>query len=339
VKRLVDSGRLTIVDVTPWYTIRTRDKLGGVATAKLDRPTTLTGKWPTLDYDVQEMKSPPYRVNSFQLSIDAVSEVRAFVDLTRNSVVSIEPTGPNARVTAGAEAMRTAQTPERAPGVAPPLGPSSFLDAVGAFGGGPVDNVLPPDGGSSVQAIYFNGNRQFYNWDFEGQTLNPLNVDWPVTLIFSNNANVNKVKDGPLEPKYDQGGTCASPMHMRVGPNFAGMVWDDDSGKKTSCCPVNGGDTHFRVYADHDDSPHRLYTPDLGYYIVASSHRDVNECGSPKQYGWSEDAEGEIGWDAYYMAGWYPVWNYRSMNNSVVTSWIGNRYYQNNGMATEVIVW
>jgi hypothetical protein len=323
----------TVADVTGWYTVRDHVKFGAVATARLGVASAIEGTFPIVDYDAYERTSPAYRTTRHDLAAIDVTELRIFVDLAGARVVGIEPTGPEAQVTRGADTLRRPQQSEDRPAMKPPFA-AQPARPTGSTAYGLMN--IPHDGGGGIHAIYFNGNRQFYNWDFNGQ--NTGNPDWPVTLLFTNNANVNHVKDGPLGGKYDQGASCASPMNMPVGPNFNAMIWDEDSGKKTTCCPVTGGATHFRVYADHNDSPHRLYTPDLGYYVPATSHRDVRECGSGTEHGWSEDAEWEIGTDSWNV-GWAVYRNSRALDNSVVTSWIGSYYYQNNGWATEVIVW
>jgi hypothetical protein len=288
-------------------------------------------------YDITEQTTPPYHVDERRLAVKSVVELRSFVDLNRGTVVSVEPMGDEQEISAGPPSDAHKAPPEAGLGATPPYAPPG--DGSTSQPGAQPDVLPPPDGGGSFHAIYWNGNRQHYNWDSDGQTLDASQVDWPVTLLFSNNANVNKVKDGPLSGKYDQGASCAGPMNMRVGPNFAGMVWDTDSGKKTTCCPITGSDIHFRVYADHDDSPDRLYNVTLGYYIAATSHHDIRECGSGTQFGYSETAEQEIATDSANIAGWAVYSNYWGMDNGLVSSWIGNRYYESNGYATEVMVW
>ena len=334
VNRLLGTRAYTVESVVPWYTIRTRQLIGAVVTARLEEPLARTAEWPFMAYDTTESSWPPYHVVTRQTAVHDVGEIRSFVDFARQQVVSFEPMGLEEDI-ATTPRVRQSATPPPEQGANPPDSPKHNV-----HGHGVDPLVLPPEGGGdNYQAIYWNGNRQHYNWDTDGQTLDPMTRDWPVTLLFGNNANVNKVKDGPLAPKYDQGGTCAGAMNMRVGPNFAGMVWDSDSGKKTTCCPITGSDIHFRVYADHDDSPDRLYNVSLGYYVVGTSHHDIRECGSSTQYGYSETAEAEIETDAHNMAGWATIDDWVYLYNSVVTSWIGNRYYESNGWATSVWVW
>ena len=39
------------------------------------------------------------------------------------------------------------------------------------------------------------GSDEFYNWDFNSEDARRDNVDWPVTMLFYNNAEVDRVKD------------------------------------------------------------------------------------------------------------------------------------------------
>ena len=148
----------------------------------------------------------------------------------------------------------------------------------------------------------------------------------PSTLVFGNNATINKVKDGLNGQGYGHSG---STMYGFVTAGTgACCVWDADDGRKTGICTG----THYRVYADSDD---RMYTPSWGYFVMGTTHRDNDECpgGAGPTHGWSEEAESNVR-GASNNAGWAIYPDYLPFNNSVVTSWIGNRYYQNNGLAT-----
>lgn len=137
----------------------------------------------------------------------------------------------------------------------------------------------------------------FRNYDFTAQVVSATGVDWAVDLVFKNNATINKVKNG-MESPYDQGGTCASGQNGRLNDG-AGYVWDSDSGKKTTCCPITGDAYHFRVYADADD---RMYNSTWGYYVFGTTHIDHAECGSGSWFGYSENAEGYL--MSHLPAGW-----------------------------------
>jgi len=132
----------------------------------------------------------------------------------------------------------------------------------------------------------------FRNYDFTERTVASNRVDWTVSLMFWNNASINRVKNSAIGPLYDQtGGT----MHGRLSDNTnSGYVWDDDGGRKTTKCPgapfQPRNARHYRIYADGDD---RLYNLSWGYWVYGSTHWDMDECSlsNPAWFGYSENAE------------------------------------------------
>lgn len=96
----------------------------------------------------------------------------------------------------------------------------------------------------------------FYNWDFDSQTADSSNVDWPVTILYHNNAEVDKVKSiywglcGSGSQKY---------ARLNDGNEGTGWVWDEDGGTKNPCsCLISGDAEHMRVYADANDTMYNL---------------------------------------------------------------------------------
>jgi hypothetical protein len=132
-----------------------------------------------------------------------------------------------------------------------------------------------------------------YNYDFrEGSTWSKYKVDWPITFIAYNSATVNKLKTVMEQFAYDQAGGSMY-GHVNDGPESSHyLIQDTDSGKKHDFCPGVGNETpHFRVYADGNDY---LWQIGRGSYVVASTHRDVEECSSFKIFRDSEQVEGGI---------------------------------------------
>lgn len=187
--------------------------------------------------------------------------------------------------------------------------------------------------GGTLRLLSMNED-QFHNWDFQGAG---ARVDWPVTLLFWGNAEVDKVKDAYKRVGWS-GGACGDSMWGHYNDGY-GLDWDTDDGVKIPCLPgcfVSG--YHIRLYAPPGTD--RMYNPSWGYYVFASSHRDRSEfcIGVSKQYGWSEDAEGYAVDTATSRIGWSGSHDWADFLNRVPTGWSSNHYLQNNGFASHVRV-
>ncbi len=118
---------------------------------------------------------------------------------------------------------------------------------------------------------------RFYNWDFENDDYTTrTNVDWPVTMLFYNDADVQLVKDMYYT-------FVGSSMYARLNDG-SDWVWDKDGGTKSGLC--TSGIYHMRVYADSDD---HMYNTSLGYYVIGTTNIDNNECGDKDK--WSGESE------------------------------------------------
>ena len=120
-----------------------------------------------------------------------------------------------------------------------------------------------------------------WNWDFNrknmAQSEYASNVDWGMRFIFQNNANRNYVKDRldgaggdpTISPALDNPIGSKQYAHIDDGHEHVGSVWDWDKGiKNLPICQWNFG--HMRIYGNSGVN----YNPSLGYYVVASIHRD-----------------------------------------------------------------
>lgn len=164
----------------------------------------------------------------------------------------------------------------------------------------------------------------FRNYDFSSQTVSASNVDWPVTLLFWNNASVNKAKIWSW---------TGSTMYGRMNDG-AGYVWDSDKGTKDSPCPIYGDAHHYRVYAP--PTTDRLYNTRWGYYVLATSHIDHNECGFGSYSGYSDRTE-DIVANHFQNMGYAVVHNFASFSNYEpyrVES--GDHVWSNDGYASSV---
>lgn len=190
---------------------------------------------------------------------------------------------------------------------------------------------------SNLTKVFKDGDA-FWNYDYiDTYDASKSNrVDWPMNFLFHSNAEVDKVKNGPLVGYPWVGGN----MYSRLNDEgtAGGWVWDNDRGKKNVACPGKGVKTpHIRFYADSDD---RMYNVSWGYYVIASSHQDVEECTSAERFGWSEDAEHFVA-DEIRGAGYSVTEDWGSFYNFEPNHWdttVGNHYWQNNRYATLVKV-
>lgn len=156
------------------------------------------------------------------------------------------------------------------------------------------------------------------NYDFHEQVENGKNfskkADWGVSLLFYNNAEVDKVKE------------IGDELYDRFGANKHGVVedkplqkngtggarWDADAGIKDTRCPR--GDQraiHFRIYApstsmhaERDND--RMYNTTFGYYVIATTHVDHNECWRGAWFDGAERAEDHV--SAFYRRKGYAVY-------------------------------
>jgi len=166
----------------------------------------------------------------------------------------------------------------------------------------------------------------WYNYDGESSSYDADNVDWPINMLFYNNANVGKVMD-----IYWGGAWPASNMYLYCDDG-GGWVVDSETGSKSGdiLTPTR---YHMRIYADDG---YRMYNTSYGYYCIASIHKDVNEGLPYAEYGWSEDMEDYV-CDYADNEGYTVYEDYSSYGNQIY-EWQGNHYYQSNGYASAVNV-
>lgn len=130
------------------------------------------------------------------------------------------------------------------------------------------------------------GNDRFWNYDFLSERAQRNNVDWPMTVIFIDNATINSTKSKIEDWGNDFDGNSTNSMHAKVSnDNDSAWQWDGDRGKKTPACPGTlspGRDwsPHYRVYAPTTSSGREsMYNVHWGYWNIGSTHRDWYECG------------------------------------------------------------
>jgi hypothetical protein len=167
----------------------------------------------------------------------------------------------------------------------------------------------------------------FDNYDFGSSSVSSTNVDFPVTLLFYNNAEVDKIKNS-ITASYP-----GSTQYGRLNNSF-GWFYDADGGRKSAPCPIGTSDWHYRLYADQGHGDHN-WSPSLGYYVIGTTHADVNECGGGTTwFGSSEWAESQVANNARGATNWIVYGSNWNMGNPEASRWEGNHYWNNNGLAT-----
>ncbi len=172
-----------------------------------------------------------------------------------------------------------------------------------------------------------NSDDRIYNYDFTRTRASRRNVDWGVDLLFYNNAEVDKIKNSlPLV------GT-GSKKNARLDDG-GGWFWDEDGGRKGTPCTPGVRLNHYRVYADRPGGD-RNFSRGLGFYVIGSTHRDVNECGGGTRYfGETEAAETDVAALASGLTNWQIYRNNYDMRNRESRRREGDHRWGSNGLAT-----
>ena len=162
----------------------------------------------------------------------------------------------------------------------------------------------------------------FRNYDFlpNPTLVRADRVDWAVTLLFFNNANVAKVKIFLFS---------GSTMYCRYD-NGPGFQLDGDDGSKSVACPATGYAYHYRVYG-------RLYNTDWGYYVFSTTHADHDECNPfYNSFGSMEDETENYVAGVFRNRGYKIQPNFRSFSNYEAPRTEGDHRWNNDGYATAV---
>ncbi len=167
-----------------------------------------------------------------------------------------------------------------------------ILAAVGLVG--MVTNEADAASTSYMRIIHVAEDR-FANYDFgskqAAEHADASKVDWAVSMIFWNAANKREIK----EWYFAHGaGTEGSAQWGGMDDKF-GWETQPDNGVKTSC-PVKGKSYHMRLYAN--GSTPSMFNRSWGYYVIGTTHRDVNECQPFKKWRWFGESEESEHWFA-----------------------------------------
>ena len=194
---------------------------------------------------------------------------------------------------------------------------------------------------TNLDAVNTYEDDYLYNYDFSSRDLRDDNVDWALSILFWNGADINKVKNG-LNGVYSSSG---GPQQFQATDGGADYFWDTDSGRKQPGCAQNTWYRHYRVYAP--SGPDYFYNTGWGRYIAGTQHWDINDgCFSNPASGYSEISDGWLALDAANVWGssavvedWFaadtpePVYRFETTSNGY-----GHHWDQSEGRATIVRV-
>lgn len=175
---------------------------------------------------------------------------------------------------------------------------------------------------------------EFMNYDYLSKSASGTNVDWPVTVLFIGNANIDRSKSYMDSWSNQFEYTSNQSMYLYMKDRFTDpMTWDVDNGKKTPLCPAPGQSSpHYRMYGI--GSAERLYNPYFGFWVMATTHRDYNECATGKRHAQSEQTEdlliNEVDENTTVQRDLYDFANKEPLRDE------GNHRWENNGLVSTV---
>jgi hypothetical protein len=161
--------------------------------------------------------------------------------------------------------------------------------------------------------------------------------DWPVSLVFTGRASVNKVKRALRRLGFTRRGLTS---YLAYRDGRTGLRFDGDHGLK-SACDRQGTDVHLRIYAP--SATDRFKDPEFGRVVVATAHLDRGDnCGSPpKLFGFSEHAEDRVARLVAARLRWRVKADYLALGNAEpYRRDIGDsaHVWWSDGRATQVVV-
>jgi hypothetical protein len=251
-----------------------------------------------------ESRAGPYVPRAVDLGVAALRDLLVDVDLGRRRVISVEP-GPASVTTSWSNIDPSAHE-----------GLGSDVDAVVDAAARLPRLVKASDRGPAVLA--YDGNL----------SLNPYERDWPVSLLFTGHATIDKVKDALRSVGFTHRGNTHYLAYRLPGQ---GLRFDSDRGLKTNC-DAAATDVHLRMYAPAEVD--HFQDPQFGSMVAATAHLDhADGCGTgTPRYGFSGIAERRVaaaarrlGWrvqrDALLMGNTEP---YRRDVRDPSHIWLGN---------------
>lgn len=173
------------------------------------------------------------------------------------------------------------------------------------------------------------GKGRFRNYDFLSKTESAKNVDWGVDFIYANNASVSKVRSAMINFFPGWGSTMYARVSNDGGNTYS---WVGSGGIKNGfgTC-LYGNAYHQRLYAPGGNS--FGYDPGWGYFVVATSHIDNNECWG----GWSgrsEKAERHFWMFAKWLFNQNAWYSFIDMKNYEPSRVVNGHWWESDGKAS-----
>ena len=169
--------------------------------------------------------------------------------------------------------------------------------AITALVVGALSVTFSPAGGATasttdhgITTVIF-GDDRFRNYDVNTSSTTTTNADWPVTVLFTNNASVDKAKSS-MDAWTNLDTTNLSSKYLSMANSGTTLTTDSDAGKKPQLCGGTGVSTrHYRVYGLGSTGGGRLFNTTFGYWVPATTRVDVSACGSGSYFCCSEATE------------------------------------------------
>jgi hypothetical protein len=348
---LLEGLSASATDVLPWSTDGTQDTIFGAdVTITWQDTVTLEANWPSVNWPED---SNSYTIENTHYRAADVTSLEAYVVFESSTVVGFQPL--DGTVDKGSIEQLMSATPLNA-SVSRSLASVSRGNIAAA-------SASVPD---SVHALnprrISNNGDYFWNYDFDTSQLDltkktsaQRHGDWPVTVIFTNEASLSIVKSTMWS------GHFKSPMYLKLydrgSDPLKKPVWDKDSGNyKGNAC--TGTKWHYRLYGPDTDigGDGSFYNADLGYYVVATTHKDYHDqkkglmtkgCLGGQWAGDADDAEAKLAKAAEnyrsfaggnFPPRFYPSAHYFSLGNRDMRGTRKSRHYKSDGFATNICV-
>jgi hypothetical protein len=105
-RRFLAGRGYRVTEIGPWTTEQ-GTLIGASMLVGLSSPASFAmSRWPAVDYRAEPAAERPYRDSAIQMAASNVTELMVRVDLDRQAVVGIEPSGPGATIKPGPDVKR-----------------------------------------------------------------------------------------------------------------------------------------------------------------------------------------------------------------------------------------